>query len=279
MPITSLIAPQLPLLRRYARALSGSQKSGDAYVVALLETLVADQSVFDRTVDPREELYRLFSRIWNSMPLNGSEIHLEIAAHDRRLDAITPLPRQAFLLTAMEGFDHRQSARILGVGPQKFDDLIEKAGQEIGALVASKAVIIEDEQVIAMALENLLVGLGHEVAGIARTHAEAVALVRAERPGIVLADIHLADGSSGIDAVNEILRSFDVPVVFITAYPELLLTGERPEPTFLIVKPFAEDMVKAVVSQVLFFNEGRPFDGVPPGESNISAIAKQLPTV
>jgi len=254
MSVTSLIAPQIPLLRRYARALSGSQKSGDAYVVALLETLVADQNLFDRAVDPREELYRVFSRIWNAMPLNGSDVPMAVAAHDRRLDAITPLPRQAFLLTAMEGFDHRESARILGVGPKKFADLIEKAGKEIGALVASIAVIIEDEQIVAMALENLLVGLGHVVAGTARTRAEAVALACAKRPGLVLADIQLADGSSGLDAVNEILQTFDVPVIFITAYPEALLTGERPEPTFLISKPYAEDTVKAVVSQALFFN-------------------------
>ena len=71
---------------------------------------------------------------------------------------------------------------------------------------------------------------------------------------MVLADIQLADGSSGIDAVNEILHSrFEVPVIFITAYPERLLTGERPEPTFLITKPFLPDMVKALVSQALFF--------------------------
>jgi len=70
----------------------------------------------------------------------------------------------------------------------------------------------------------------------------------------VLADIRLADGSSGIDAVNEILAEFSIPVIFITAFHEALLTGIRPEPTFLIAKPFSEDMVRAVISQVLFFN-------------------------
>jgi DNA-binding LytR/AlgR family response regulator len=71
---------------------------------------------------------------------------------------------------------------------------------------------------------------------------------------MILADIQLADGSSGIDAVNEILGVLDVPVVFITAYPERLLTGERPEPAFLITKPFKPEMVKAVISQALFFD-------------------------
>ena len=77
----------------------------------------------------------------------------------------------------------------------------------------------------------------------------------ADRPGLVLADIQLADDSSGIDAVKDILAEFSVPVIFITAFPERLLTGERPEPTFLITKPFQRSTVKAAISQALFFDE------------------------
>ncbi len=257
MSISSLIGPQIPLLRRYARALTGSQASGDAYVAALLETLLADASLFDSEAEPREETYRLFSRIWNAMPLNGQGAGQVAAASlpDRRLEAITPLPRQAFLLTAVEGFDSARAARILGVDAEEFERLIDVAGREIGAQVASKVAIIEDEPLIAMDLENLVESLGHEVVGLAATRGEAVALARAQRPGLVLADIRLADGSSGLDAVNEILESFGVPVIFITAYPETLLTGQRPEPAFLISKPFRAETVKAIVSQALFFNE------------------------
>jgi CheY-like chemotaxis protein len=104
-----------------------------------------------------------------------------------------------------------------------------------------------------MDLETLVKGLGHKVSGVARTHREAIAEVRKTRPGLVLADIHLADGSSGLEAVNEILLGFDVPVIFITAFPERLLTGERPEPTFLITKPFEANTVRALISQALFF--------------------------
>ena len=53
--------------------------------------------------------------------------------------------------------------------------------------------------------------------------------------------------------MNEILASFTVPVIFITAYPERLLTGSRPEPTFLVTKPFTEKQVSAAVSQAMFF--------------------------
>jgi DNA-binding LytR/AlgR family response regulator len=71
---------------------------------------------------------------------------------------------------------------------------------------------------------------------------------------MILADIQLADKSSGIDAVNEILAELgDRPVVFITAFPERLLTGERPEPAFLITKPYSEDQVRSAVAQAMFF--------------------------
>ena len=256
MSITSLVAPQLSYLRRYARALSGNQTSGDAYVVAMLEALVADPALFDHDVEPRVAIYRLFSSIWNSMPLNGeSETGEQASKAERRIEAITPLPRQAFLLTAVEGFTAAQAASVLSVAPAAFSELIDRAGREIGAQMASTVLIIEDEPIIALDLEALVAGLGHRVVGNARTHTEAVAMAKSLRPGLVLADIRLADGSSGLEAVNEILETFEVPVIFITAYPESLLTGQRPEPTFLIAKPFREDTVKAVVSQALFFDE------------------------
>lgn len=115
-------------------------------------------------------------------------------------------------------------------------------------------LIIEDEPVIAADLESLVEELGHEVTGNATTHTEAVAMARANPPGLILCDIQLADNSSGIEAAHEILEELDVPIIFITAFPERLLTGERPEPTYLIPKPFQENTVKAAIGQALFFH-------------------------
>lgn len=256
MSITSLISPQLPFLRRYARAVSGSQASGDNHVVAMLESLLADPGSFDRSLDPRIAAFRLFSRIWNANPMNRAEAPPASVAGpaERRLEAITPAARQAFLLTAVEGFSDKDGARILDVEGEEFRGLLDEAARQIGLQVASRVLVIEDEPIIAMDLETLVESLGHTVVGNARTRDEAVAMARKHRPGLVLADIRLADGSSGLDAINDILSSFEVPVIFITAYPESLLTGERPEPTFLIAKPFREETVKAVVSQALFFD-------------------------
>jgi DNA-directed RNA polymerase specialized sigma24 family protein len=254
MSRSQLVAEHLPLLRRYARALTGSQASGDAYVGAMLEAMLQDPSLLDEEHGTKAGLFRLFTRIWNSVSLNGdAEVATLPMPPERRLSNITPLPRQAFLLLSLEGFSEQEVAFILGNDVAETRQLADSAGREMAAEIATDVLIIEDETFIAMDLESLVRNLGHNVIGVARTHADAVAIAKNRKPGLILADIQLADGSSGLDAVNELLRSFEVPVVFITAYPERFLTGERPEPAFLISKPFQPAMVSAVASQALFF--------------------------
>jgi CheY-like chemotaxis protein len=254
MSRSQLVAEHLPLLRRYARALTGNQASGDAYVGAMLEALLQDPSLLDEQHGPRVGLFRLFTQIWNSVSLNDDpDVTTLPMPPERRLSNITPLPRQAFLLLSLEGFSEEEVSFILGTDVAETRKLADTAGREMAAEIATDVLIIEDETFIAMDLESLVKNLGHNVIGVARTHTDAVALAKNKKPGLILADIQLADGSSGLDAVNELLKTFEVPVVFITAYPERFLTGERPEPAFLISKPFQPAMVSAVASQALFF--------------------------
>ena len=255
--LADIVTPHLPYLRRFARALTGTQDRGDAYVVAMLETLVADQRHFRRDLPQRAAVYKSFVQVWSAMPINREREPVDTSqttVADRRIETLTPLPRQAFLLAALEEFPLEEISQILGVSRQEVSGLIDTAGREIAEQIAAKVMIIEDEPLIALDIEALVTDLGHSVTGIAHTRKEAVALAGRIKPELVLADIQLADGSSGIDAVNDILKNISVPVIFITAYPERLLTGERAEPTFLVTKPFKPDMVKAVISQALFFD-------------------------
>lgn len=249
------VLQQLPFLRRYARALSGSQASGDAYVAATLESLIASPQILEAGPSSRVALYRLFTKIWNSVSVNGMPEAGGGAAlpPEQHLTQITPRPRQAFLLVALEGFSEEDAAAVLDCDLTTLRALVEESGRELAAEIATDVLIIEDETFIAMDIEALVESLGHNVIGIARTHSEALMLAKKKRPGLILADIQLADGSSGLDAVNELLGSFEVPVIFITAFPERFLTGQRPEPAFLIAKPFQLAVVSAVVSQALFF--------------------------
>lgn len=256
MSTAQLVVQHLPYLRRYARALTGSQMAGDAYVAATLETLVNEPQTVGKGSTIKVDLFRVFTRIWNSLSVNGQseQIQRDLPA-EVRLGQITPVPRQAFLLSCLEGFSEEETATILSVDVPTVRELVEEAGRELAADMATDILIIEDEPLIAMDLESLVEGLGHNVLGVARTRTEAVRLAAEHRPGLILADIQLADGSSGLDAVNDLLKTFEVPVIFITAYPERFLTGERPEPAFLIAKPFQPANVSAVISQALFFQQ------------------------
>jgi CheY-like chemotaxis protein/DNA-directed RNA polymerase specialized sigma24 family protein len=257
--MASALAPHIPHLRRFSRALTGSQESGDAYVVATLEALVADPGCFPNEMPHRVGLFHAFVKVWNSIAANNKSepVASDLAAEaaDRKLERIQPLPRQAFLLTALEDFSNADTARILSKTVVEVNALIEEASREIAEQVATNVLIIEDEPLIAMDLEELVTSLGHSVTEIARTRSEAVQAAKLRKPGLILADINLADGSSGLDAVNDLLEDLNVPVIFITAYPERLLTGKRPEPTFLITKPFQPSMIKAIISQALFFEQ------------------------
>jgi CheY-like chemotaxis protein len=255
--MSQTLAPHLPYLRRYARALTGSQASGDTHVRAALTALLAgDQSLMEG-VPPRVGLYRLFHAIWQS----GAE-HYDEAVNagagtkspEGRLRSLSAAKRAALLLTAVEAFSLEEAAFIVDESPEDVEKAILEAQKTIDSQLASKVLIIEDEPIIALDLENLVTELGHRVVAIAATKDDAVAKAKSERPGLVLADINLGEGGSGIDAVSEILASFDIPVIFITAYPEKLLTGERPEPTYLIAKPFLPETVQATVGQALFFH-------------------------
>ena len=253
------LAPHLPFLRRYARALTGNQKHGDTYVRTALEAIVAAPHEFPRDVDVRLGLYRTFQRIWRSTNTDLDRADEEAgddAANvaDARLAGITPRSRQALLLTQLEGFTPEDTAYLMEAGADEIESLVAEAIAEIERQTRAEVLIIEDEPIIAMDIETIVRDLGHNVTGVAVTRDEAVSQALARRPGLVLADIQLADDSSGIDAVKDILAQFSVPVIFITAFPERLLTGERPEPTFLITKPFQRSTVKAAIAQALFFD-------------------------
>ncbi|RLJ51654.1 response regulator receiver protein [Litoreibacter meonggei] len=251
---TDLIAAELPYLRRYTRALTGSQTRGDTYTVATLEAILKDRSPFENDASTKVNLFKCFHSIWSTsgQALSEPEDNLRSRAHGL-LAKLTPYSREALLLRTVEEFSLAQIATIMQIDLEDVRHLITKANEELSHSVKGRIMIIEDEPIIAADLKAIVTSLGHEVTGIARTHREAVALGKDQTPDLILADIQLADNSSGIDAVNDLLELMDVPVIFITAFPERLLTGDRPEPAFLISKPFQEAQVLSAVSQAMFF--------------------------
>ena len=256
MSLVDELSPHIPYLRRYARALTGDQARGDAFIAAALRTLVDDAAALPRGVDSRLGIYKLFQSVWSKAVDSASSQAVPEPGKtaQERLTHLMPLSRQALLLTAMEGFGSADAAEIMGLSEAEIETILDRALADIDEQTSTDVLIIEDEPIISMDIEEIVREMGHAVVGNAVTRAEAVDMARKRHPGLVLADIQLADGSSGIDAVNDILGFASVPVVFVTAFPERLLTGERPEPTFLITKPFQRIALKAAISQALFVN-------------------------
>lgn len=250
MSFRQQLASQLPYLRRYARALTGSQSLGDAAVRETLEALLEAPDEWNEHTPVKTELFRTFHRIWNSNMIAPLESR-------GRSGVISEFPverRQSLLLTTVEGFELQDVSTILGLSASEISAHVREARSAIEDAMSARILIIEDESIIALHIKQIVESLGHDAIAIVRTRAEAVAKAREARPELVLADISLADGSSGIDAVKDILAEQEVPVIFITAFPERLLTGERPEPTYLITKPFEPETVIATIGQALLMH-------------------------
>lgn len=253
--LSDRLAKELPYLRRYARALTGSQVLGDDFAVRTLQAILQDRQVLSPGVALNVALYTVFHEIWYDT------IRVDVAheggALGRVQKLLATLPanfREALLLSTIEGFADPQVAKILNTSEADARALIAGAKASMHAQSRGAVLVIEDEPIISADIVTIVENAGYRVSGVARTHTEALALAAKDRPNLILADIQLADNTSGIDTVVDLLAQHGtLPVIFITAFPERLLTGTRPEPAFLITKPYTEDHVMSCVSQAMFF--------------------------
>ena len=247
---SSELIDRLPALRRHARAATGEQSTGDRCVAELIEH-VDRMGVLNAGVCSKLSLHRKLAVF-----INGSQVSPRSPSEADRPKSSMPIRhRQALLLTGLEGLSGGDAAWVLGITIEEFGAELEAARLHLGSLIVADVLIIEDEFFISRDLTRIVTSMGHRVLARAKTHAEAIAIVAKKRPDLILADVSLADSSSGIEAVDEINKSASIPAIFITAYLEKLLTGSGPEPTFLIAKPYRVEEVKAVIAQSLLFTE------------------------
>ena len=250
------IARHLPFLRRYARALTGSQERGDRYVRVCLETILEEPGRIVPDEDPRLQLYSVFHDVWAVVQSVAPEDDGDPdgAGGDSLQQGLAALPaieRQVLLLISLEGFSYEETAQILGLERDEVRLLLHAAQEEMQRQTAASVLIIEDEQLIAMDLARIVEEMGHRLCGTAARQQEAIEIAERTRPGLVLADIQLQNGDNGIQTVREILRRIDAPVIFVTGFPERLLTGEALEPAFVITKPFNPQTLKTAIAQAL----------------------------
>jgi DNA-directed RNA polymerase specialized sigma24 family protein len=253
----------VPALRRHARLLCGSQDLGDEYVQVCLELYVQEPERID-SGDLRVSLFRLFHSVWTivNAKFGAASPHESTEPGDRLekgLQELAPLDRPVLLLKALEGFNTETVAHILNLTVPQVEEGLARAQQHLRKWSSVDILIIEDERIIAFELEELVREMGHRVVGTARREREALAQALTTKPDLVLADIQLADHDSGISAAQQILDHIDVPVIFVTGFPERLLSGGRTEPAFVIAKPYDPQGLKTMIGHVLAVHEAPDF--------------------
>jgi CheY-like chemotaxis protein len=249
------ILKEIPYLRRHARLLTGTQEIGDEFVRLCLELVVAEPHWLEGK-DLRVQLFRAFHAAWTRVHETISESAalgaVDLAQRVKGgLAALPGLERRTLLLVVVEGFTYEDTAAILGVSVDEVRHHAAKARSDLLSKVSISTVIIEDEQVVARDIAQIVEEMGHSVVGIAGHEAEAVALVEEARPGLILADIRLEDDGDGVAAARAALETYTVPIVFVTGYPERLLTGTGLEPAFVVAKPFTAEALKVTIAQAL----------------------------
>lgn len=218
----------LPYARRYARALAGGQEAGDRLVAEALRA----------GLPPVPGHLALYAGVTARVAEGGSREDSGQEDAGKGEGTMSLRQRQLLLLTALEDLPIRDAAVVLGLEQAEAEAELEAAHSVLRATAATDVLVIEDEPIIAMDIRQLVEGCGHHVVGMASDETEAVELARSLRPGLILADVNLGPGGDGITAVERILGEQKIPVIFVTAYPERLLTAERLEPAFIISKPF-----------------------------------------
>ncbi len=251
--IQDKILVNLPYLRRYARMLTGSQERGDEYVRACLEAIVEEPESIQEARDVRVELFARFHAVWSAVDSVAPEdatIDLDSRVK-RSLASLPSRERQALLLVSVEGFLPSEAGVILGTNVSEVEALMRKARADLSQRTTANILIIEDDAIIALNNAEIVREMGHNVTGTAARQSEAIALVEQTSPDLILADIQLADGDDGIKTVQEILKTAKMPVIFVTGFPERLLTGRTLEPAFVITKPFEPDTLKTAIAHAL----------------------------
>jgi DNA-binding response OmpR family regulator len=111
-------------------------------------------------------------------------------------------------------------------------------------------LIVEDEPILAMAMEVKLKKLGFGVSGIATTPDNAILHMQNRHPDLAIVDINLNSTKSGIDVATYIWKNFHIPIIFLTSYynDKILTQAMEAEPYAYLIKPCRNEELKVAIN-------------------------------
>lgn len=253
------ITRQVPILRRYAGCLTGLPADGDALVTAVLAGILSGELELTTIAGPRLGLLRALHDFWRpgddvSGPALPDDPNLPRAS--RLLQLLPPLARAVTILTRGERLSTAEAGFVLRMEPAEVQLRLQVANRELARVMARRILIVEDDAITAIDLEDLVTSLGHRAIGPAVTRKEAVSLAMQEEPDLILSDVQLDERNAGIDAVREIRCRLNVPVIFVTAYPDHFADRVILDNSYIVSKPFSDGMISSMITNALRLGPG-----------------------
>ena len=248
---TRELMAQLPYLRRYARALTGSPARGDALVTRALEQFLDERA--DAPAGGAALRLALYARLnvladeADGGGVRGSTHPVEIA-----LNTLDEADRRLYLLVNLEDITLADAADALGMAPERAVERLSHSREVVRNHLTAVILIVEDDAIIAFDLAETVRGMGHIVCGNATTMDEALALAAEHTPTLALMDIRLAEGDNGIEVARELRRQRFLPVIFVTAFPDELAKRGLEHLGPVIPKPFTRDQIEQAITRAVF---------------------------
>ena len=256
---------QLPYMRRYGRALTGSTTSGDDLVTRAVEAALSEPERYNLESDDepvtRRRLYTLLNELFDINP--GATASSGEPGHpiEAALSSLPERERRVFLLVSLEELSTPQAADVMGVSADEARDALGRAQSAMREQLVANILIVEDDAIIAYDLTETVLGMGHKVCGTAATMEEALAAAAANQPSLALMDLRLAHGGSGITTAQALRETRALPIIFVTAFAEELKQRGLDYLGPVIKKPFTREQIERAITQAVF--TPRPGDAPP----------------
>lgn len=248
---------RLPRLRRHAYLLTGNMHAADEAVMACLKALPKDERGRPQAADEKA-LFRTFHSaiLVPTEPVPGPDAACEadaaLAATRDRLFALPPADRRVLVLVIIEGFSVAEAAQILVMdGSRAAAALLKARHLMVQPSRRLRAVIIEDDQLIGLDIAASLLELGYDDCIHAADSREAAEAAAGGEPDLIIADVKLSNGDSGVDVARRLSGRSNTPVVFVTAFPEIPLADPSISRDRVLPKPFSTTALKNMVRRTV----------------------------
>jgi DNA-directed RNA polymerase specialized sigma24 family protein/CheY-like chemotaxis protein len=260
---------QLPYMRRYGRALTGSTTRGDDLVTRAVEAALTEPDRYQLDTDDepvtRRRLYTLLNGLFDADmgTIGAAAIAPAEPGHpiEAALSSLPEQERRVFLLVSLEELSTPQAAEVMGIPSDEAREALGRAQNAMREQLVANILIVEDDAIIAYDLTETVLGMGHKVCGTAATMEEALAAAAANQPSLALMDLRLAHGGSGITTAQALRETRALPIIFVTAFAEELKQRGLDYLGPVIKKPFTREQIERAITQAVF--TPRPGDAPP----------------